>query len=372
MAGCSAIRQYLPEKDYSDPPLELEEFTPKVKAKILWSTRIGKGTKSHYLRLSPFIIDDQIIAADYSGQVSAFDGTSGKRQWETKLNLPLTGAGGGEHLIIVGTENAEVVALDPEKGNVLWKKAVSSEILSAPSVEEGVVVVRAVDGQIYGLNAEDGSRLWVYQYSVPSLTLRGTAAPVIDNDKVIIGLPGGKLIALSLDDGQLLWEKSVVIPRGRTELDRLADINATPVLYAGYAYTVTYNGKIAAVWLTNGDVLWAREMSSYAGINIDGSNLYVTDIDNYVWALDSRTGASLWRQSKLLRRRLTAPISYDGYVVVGDYEGYLHWMSKDDGHFITRLRVKKVGIINAPLVVENRIYVTNEKGILSAVQIIDN
>ncbi|CAB1274925.1 Outer membrane protein assembly factor BamB [Candidatus Nitrosacidococcus tergens] len=372
MTGCSAIRQYLPEKDYSDPPMELEEFTPKIKTKILWSTRIGKGTKNHYLRLSPFIIDDQIIAVDYSGQVSAFDGISGKRQWETKLNLPLTAAGGGEHLIIVGTENAEVVALDAEKGNTLWKTAVSSEILSAPSIKEGIVVVRAVDGQIYGLNAEDGSRLWVYQYSIPSLTLRGTAVPVIDNDKVIIGLPGGKLIALSLDDGQLLWERGIVIPRGRTELDRLADINATPVLYAGYAYTVTYNGKIAAVWLTNGDVLWAREMSSYAGINIDGSNLYVTDIDNYVWALDSRTGASLWRQSKLLRRRLTAPISYDGYVVVGDYEGYLHWMSKDDGHFITRLRVKKAGIINAPLVVENRIYVTNEKGILSAVQIIED
>jgi outer membrane protein assembly factor BamB len=369
LVGCAVLREYLPEPDTSEPPMELVDFSPEIAVEVLWSAKVGKRTKNHYLRLSPFIIDSRVVAADYSGQVSAFDASTGEQLWKTELDLAITGAGGGDDLIVVGTEDALVVALDSVNGSPIWQTNVSSEILSAPSVGDGVVVVRSVDGQIYGLDASDGSRLWVYQHSIPTLTLRGTAAPVIADDKVIIGLPGGKLVALSLRDGQLLWERTIVVPRGRTELDRLVDIDSEPVVHKGYIYTVTYNGRIAAVWLMDGDILWTREMSSYAGIGVDGDAIYVTDTEGYVWALESRTGASLWRQSKLLRRQPTAPVPYQDYIVVGDFAGYLHWMAKDDGRFVARLQVGKEGVINAPLVVDDVLYVNSEEGILRAIKV---
>lgn len=328
-----------------------------------------KGGKDHYLQLSPFVIDDRIIIADYSGQVSAFNASTGEQFWKLKLDLAITSAGGGDGLIILGTENGLVEALNGEEGSKVWQTDLSSEILSTPSVDDGVVVIRSVDGLVYGLDASNGSRLWVYQYSIPTLTLRGTADPTIADDKVIVGLPGGKLVALSLKDGQLLWERTIVAPRGRTELDRLVDIDSKPIVDGGYIYTVTYNGRIAAVWLADGDIFWTREMSSYAGLNVEGNTIYVTDTEDYVWALESRTGASLWRQSKLLRRRLTAPIPYQNYIVVGDLAGYLHWLAKDDGRFVARLQIGKAGIINTPLVVNDVLYANSEEGVLKAIKI---
>ncbi len=302
--------------------------------------------------------------------MSAFDAVTGESLWETGLNLPITGGpGGGTGLIVVGTRDALVVALNVADGSVAWKSSVSSEILSAPEVAEGVVIVRSVDGQIYGLNASDGSRLWVYQHSVPVLTLRGAGDPVIVDDKVIMGLANGKLVALSLKDGQLLWERTIAVPRGRTELDRLVDIDAEPVAYEDYLYTVAYNGRMAAVWLEDGDILWNREMSSHAGLGVDEEAVYVTDAEGYVWALDRRTGGSLWRQSKLLRRRVTAPVPYRDYVVVGDFAGYLHWMAKEDGHFAGRIQVVDEEIVNAPVIANDILYVYGMEGSLKAIRI---
>jgi outer membrane protein assembly factor BamB len=350
--------------------MELVDFVPEITVEVLWSAKVGKGTKDHYLRLPPSIIDGRLIAADYRGQVSAFDVSTGEQLWKTELDLPITGGpGGGNGLVVVGTKDALVIALDAVNGSLIWQANVSSEILSAPSVGGGVVVIRSADGQIYGLDASNGSRLWVYQYNVPILTLRGAATPVIADSKVIIGLSGGKLVALSLKDGQLLWERTIVVPRGRTELDRLVDIDSEPVVHEGYLYTVTYNGRIAAVWLADGDVLWTREMSSYAGIGVDEDTIYVTDTEGHVWALESRTGASLWRQSKLLRRQPTAPTPYQNYIVVGDFAGYVHWMAKDDGRFVARLQVGEEGIVNAPLVVDDILYIISKGGILKAIKV---
>jgi outer membrane protein assembly factor BamB len=370
LAGCEVVREYLPEPDTSEPPMELVDFVPEITVEVLWSAKVGKGTKDHYLRLPPSIIDGRLIAADYRGQVSAFDVSTGEQLWKTELDLPITGGpGGGNGLVVVGTKDALVIALDAVNGSLIWQANVSSEILSAPSVGGGVVVIRSADGQIYGLDASNGSRLWVYQYNVPILTLRGAATPVIADSKVIIGLSGGKLVALSLKDGQLLWERTIVVPRGRTELDRLVDIDSEPVVHEGYLYTVTYNGRIAAVWLADGDVLWTREMSSYAGIGVDEDTIYVTDTEGHVWALESRTGASLWRQSKLLRRQPTAPTPYQNYIVVGDFAGYVHWMAKDDGRFVARLQVGEEGIVNAPLVVDDILYIISKGGILKAIKV---
>lgn len=373
VVGCTVLQEYLPESDTSEPPMELTEFVPEIGVEVLWSAKAGKGTGDRYLRLPLSFIDGKVIAADYKGRVSAFDALTGERLWETKLDLPITGGPGvGDGLVVVGTEDALVVALDVVDGSSIWQATVSSEILSAPGVGGGVVVARSGDGQVYGLDASSGSPLWVYQRNVPVLTLRGAAAPVIADRKVIMGLAGGKLVALSLDGGQLLWERTIVVPRGRTELDRLVDIDSEPVVQGRYLYIVTYNGRVASVWLADGEVLWTREMSSYAGIGVDGKTVYVTDTEGHIWALESRTGASLWRQSKLLRRQPTAPVSYQDYIVVGDLAGYVHWLAKDDGRFVARTEIEEEeGIVNAPLVVDDILYVRSQGGVLKAIQVAD-
>jgi outer membrane protein assembly factor BamB len=370
LAGCTVLREYFPETDTGEPPMELVDIAHEITIEVLWSAKVGKGVKDRYLRLSPSVVDGKVVAADYKGQVSAFNAFNGEPLWKTKLDLPVSaGPGAGEDLILIGTKDAAVVALDATSGSVIWKTSVSSAVLAAPRIADGVVVVRSVDGQIYGLDANDGSRLWVYQRNVPVLTLHGMAAPVITGRKVILGLASGKLVALSLKDGQLLWDRTIVVPRGRTELDRLVDIVSEPVVDGGYLYAVTYNGRIAAVWLEDGDVLWTRDMSSHAGLRVEGKSVYVTDAEGYIWALDSRTGASLWRQSKLLRRKVTAPIPYKDYVVAGDFAGYVHWMDKEDGHFVGRIQVGDEEIINAPQVIDDILYVSGKGGVLKAIKV---
>lgn len=370
LAGCAVLRDYLPEPDTSEPPMELVDIVPEITVENLWSAEVGEGTKSRYIELPPLVLNDKVIATDYQGQVSAFDAVTGDLLWEAELNLPITGGpGGSDGLVVLGTENALVVALNVTDGSIAWKSSVSSEILSAPEIAEGVVIVRAVNGQIYGLDARDGSRLWVYQHSVPVLTLRGVGDPVIVDGKVIVGLANGKLVALSLKDGQLLWERTIAVPKGRTELDRLVDIDSEPVVYGGYLYTIAYNGRIAAVWLGDGDILWTREMSSHAGLGVDKDAVYVTDAEGYIWALDRRTGGSLWRQSKLLRRQATAPVPYKDYVVVGDFAGYVHWIAKEDGHFAGRIQVADKGIASPPVIANDILYTYSIGGRLKAIRV---
>lgn len=373
LAGCAVLRDfrdYLPEADTSEPPMELTAIVPEVTVEELWSVEVGDGAKNRYLKLPLSIFDGKVIATDYQGQVSAFDAITGESLWEIDLDLPISGGpGGGDGLVVVGTEDALVVALDIADGSVVWKRSISSEVLSTPAVADGVVVVRSVDGQVYGLDASGGSPLWVYQHNVPALTLRGAGNPVIADRKVIIGLASGELVALSLKNGQLLWERTIAVPRGRTDLDRLVDIDSEPIVYEEYLYTVAYNGRIAAVWLEDGDILWTRDMSSHAGLGVDEDAVYVTDAEGYVWALDRRTGGSLWRQSKLLRRQATAPVPYKDYVVVGDRGGYVHWMAKEDGHFVGRIQVEDEGIASAPVAVDDILYIYSIEGTLKVVRV---
>jgi outer membrane protein assembly factor BamB len=261
------------------------------------------------------------------------------------------------------------VALNQDDGAEAWRAQVSSEILAAPRGAEGVVVVRTVDGKFTGLDARSGERLWVYSHTVPVLTLRGTAAPLLVQGVAIAGLDTGKLLVLSLRDGQPRWEKSIAPPRGRTELERMVDIDSEPRIAESVLYVTAYQGNITAIDLRSGNTLWSRDFSSYAGLDVDGRRVYISDNDDAVWALDRRNGGALWKQAELTGRKLSAPVASEDYIVVGDFEGYLHWLNKDDGKVVGRVRADSKGIATAPIVRGGNLYVLGKGGTLSAFRV---
>ena len=365
-------------EETNDPPAPLTEFTQRLKVIELWSEGTGGGTDERYLKLAPIAANQRLYTADFDGEVLALDATNGSKIWSESVaeksgfwsrdnGTRVTGGPGyGENTILLGTNKGNVLALAADTGKELWNTTVSSEVLSAPHRAAGTVVVRTIDGKLFGLDAENGRRLWVYERSVPTLTLRGTSAPVIYNNFVIAGFDEGRLIAVELRTGKLIWEVRITTARGSSELDRMVDIDSDPVVIDGVIYVATYQGHMAAVQLENGRVIWNRDLSSYAGFSVDNNNVYVTDDNSHVLAFDRFSGTPLWEQKKLHARRITAPAVIGKYLVVGDYAGYLHWMSKDTGNFVARNLVSKDPIIATPLVVGKFIYAFCSNGELAA------
>lgn len=369
ITACSTVSEYFAGTDNSDPPSPLVDITQSVKIRTLWEASIGSGSEKFRLKLVPTVDNGRIYAADHGGLVRAYDASNGQLIWERETKAPITGGpGSGESLVLVGTSDAEVIALDADNGSIKWRSHVSSEVLSVPRAARGVVVVRTIDGKLFGLNAEDGKRLWLYDRTVPVLTLRGTSSPVIFQDAVINGFSNGKLVTTALKDGNLIWESTIAHPRGRSELERMVDIDADPIISGGVIYVVTFQGFIAVVELQSGRVLWTREMSSNTGIAIDDKYMYVSDAKSHIWAFDRTNGRGLWKQDKLYARKTSAPASVGNYVVVGDLDGYLHWMSRDDGSFVARVRADSSAIVAQPVVVGNTIYVLSQSGKLAAMQ----
>ena len=264
--------------------------------------------------------------------------------------LLLAGPGVGDDLLVIGTSEAQVVAFDRNTGAELWRADVSGEVLAAPAVAYGMVVVHTVDGNLFGLDALNGNQQWLYDREVPVLTLRGSSSPVINGGVVYCGFSGGKLVALSLDTGVVEWETIITIPSGRSELERMNDIDGDPVVYNGTVYAGSYQGDVAAVGEGSGSIFWNHKVSSYNDLTVNWQNLLVSDEFGHVWALDPDTGAAKWRQQQLSNRKLTAAVNFGDYVVVGDLDGYLHWLSVDDGSFVARTRVSGKALVATPLV----------------------
>ncbi len=370
VTGCGTLKSVMPAKDTSEPPAPLVEFSPQVQLDTLWSRDVGASGKERQLELVPALSGGRIFAADAKGRVKALDATSGEPIWETELKALISGGtGAGDGLVLLGTTEGEVIVLDEESGEERWRMPVSSEILSPPAASSGVVVVRTVDGKLFGLDSTSGQRVWTYDRAVPVLTLRGTAAPVIEGDIVLNGFDNGRLVAISLTDGRPLWESRITLPSGRTEIERMVDLDAEPIVVGDTVYAVTFQGRVAALDLYSGRTIWRRDMSSYAGIGADATNLYISDDKSHVWALDRYTSASLWRQTKLQARMVTAPVWHDGYIVVGDAQGYLHLMDQEDGQFVGRTRVDSDGIVVPPIVRGDTIYVLGRGGSLAALQV---
>lgn len=322
------------------PPAELVKLEDPVYVRLAWQLQAGEGAGHRWLKLIPAFSEDKGYMVDYAGNLLVFDLASRDILW--RLDLGERVAGGmtlADGRLLLGTSQGAVIALDPSDGKELWRATVSSEVLSSPRSARGVVVARTVDGKIYGLDAASGKRLWIYERSVPVLTLRGTAAPVIVDDVVISGFDSGNVVALGLGDGTVLWETPIAVSRGRTELERIIDIDGEPAVSDGVIYAVTYQGRVAAIQLNSGRILWVRDLSAYSALTLDNRNVYVSDAQGEVWALDRSSGATVWKQDQLARRELTGPTLHDKYLVVGDFDGYLHWLELDDGRLAARHRL---------------------------------
>ncbi|MFQ5643266.1 MAG: outer membrane protein assembly factor BamB [Thiogranum sp.] len=346
LSGCSLFS----DDDNSEPPAELESFDSRVRLVSLWSRDTGDGTREQRVKLIPAVQGERVYAADRSGKVLAYELDSGKQVWQTKTGLAISaGVGVGDGLVLAGSSEAELVALDLDTGEERWRTSVSSEILSIPQASDGVVIVQTVDGNIAGLDENNGKRLWIHDRSAPVLTLRGTSTPLIVQGVVLAGFANGKLTALEIQSGRQIWEVAVAVSHGRSELQRIVDLDADAVIRDGVLYVASYQGRLVAISLQDGRMLWNRDMSAYAGIAVDKRRVYVSDADSEIWALDRRSGASLWKQSKLRRRDLTGPVVAGGFVGVGDFEGYVHLLTQDEGVIAGRVRVDKEGMQAVPV-----------------------
>ena len=371
LSGCSGVKDsytsFMGGVDNTEPPAALVNIDQQINISKLWEKNVGDGYDKQYLKLNPVHSNDKIFVAESSGEVLAIDRASGKQLWRQDTDADITGGpGAGNNLVTVGTGKAEVITLSADTGEILWRTRVSSEVLAAPQVAGNLILARTIDGKIFGLNAEDGKRMWVYERSVPALTLRGTSAPVVSGNYVIAGFDDGRLVAIELQTGKLVWETRVALGSGRSELERMVDINAEPVIMNDVIYAATYQGRVAALDLDSGRILWTRDISSYAGLSVDNNAVYITDDDSAVWALDRLTGVSIWKQDKLHARAVTAPENIDELVVVGDIEGYLHWMSKSTGEFIARNKISSKQIIAPPVSVDNVLFSYASNGTLGA------
>lgn len=352
------------------PPAELPDFEEEVVLRKEWSRSIGEGQGETFNMLVPAVDGERIYAADVEGLVMALERMSGEVLWKQDLEAPVSGAvGAGYGLVLLGTLKGEVIALDGASGEEKWRARVTSEVLAAPAINGEVVLVQTQDDRLIALDAETGSQRWIYESTPAVLTLRGTGSPLLTNRLAIAGLSNGKVIALDAQRGIPVWEQRVAIPQGRSELDRVVDIDGGLLLSGGTLYVVSYQGRVAALDLENGRILWQREASSSVGVAQGFGNVYVSLANGTVEGIDERSVSALWSNDALARRQLSAPQVFSSYLAVGDLEGYLHLISQVDGRFVGRERIDSDGLRARPLVVGDWLYAFGNGGKLVALTI---
>lgn len=350
LTGCSALTELrldmadkLFGREPLDMPAELPTITATNEVRLNWTSQLGDTGQYDY---TPALDAGFVYATNAKGELAKLNADNGKQEWHIETDEPISGGvGSGGGLVLVGTNRGDVLAYDVS-GKLLWKSQVSSEILSAPRYFEGKVIVRSGDNHIYGLDAADGVRKWVYTRKVPALSLRSSAGIVVDGGAVYAGFAGGKMIALNADSGKLLWEATVATPKGVTEIERISDITSLPVVAGPVVYAVAYQGRVAAVDRRSGQVLWNRDISSYAGMTYSDNKLYVSHTLGSFYSLDDATGKTFWRQGDLLNRRLTTPVVLKDFVAVGDLEGYIHFINLENGRFAARIQVGSKAVMS--------------------------
>jgi outer membrane protein assembly factor BamB len=356
-----------------DQPAKLTPVTATLRVARVWSASVDdKKAIPLRLGLGLAVDGDRVYAAGHKGDVSAFELASGKSAWHVRLKAPLSGGtAAGAGLVLIGTSDGRLFALDAGNGASRWSVRVSGEVLAPAAISEHLIALRTVDGKLHALSPADGHELWAQQQQVPRLSLRGTARPVIAGDLVLCGFDNGRVMAVNVADGTVQWEAIISPPHGRTELERLVDID-TAVRVAGQdVYTVGFQGKIAMLALDTGQVWWSHDASSYRSLTLDDDTLYMASADGEIAALRTRTGAELWRQKALLYRGLTAPAAVDeaNALVAADFQGYVHFLDKATGALAARVSSGKVRVSTTPLVVGNLVLVVNDRGQISAFRV---
>ncbi|MGH8296073.1 MAG: outer membrane protein assembly factor BamB [Steroidobacteraceae bacterium] len=366
LAACSKNKN--PEQ-----PAKLAPIKSTLRVRHLWSASMDSGWFGHggvaRLRLGLGLAEEgtRVFASGHGGKVAAFDLKTGRTLWRVNTRLPL---GGGPavrgNLLVVGATDGHVIALNAATGKTLWTVLVNGAVIAPPAIADHVVAVRSVDGKLRGLSLTDGHELWEAEQDVPSLSLRGTSAPVIAGDLIICGFDNGRVLAVNSADGSQVWQAAVSAPHGRTEIERLSDVDG-PVSVAGKdVYAVGYHGNVTMLAIKTGQAWWSHKASSYRGLALGNDAVYMSTADGQIIALNRSNGSVIWRQKALRYRGLTAVAVSDDAVITADFQGYVHFLDKRTGAFIARVRSGRVRVSNPPIVVGNEVVVINDGGRISA------
>jgi len=347
-------------------PAELRDFKPGASMQVRWDRNVGEGENT---ALQPAITRDAVYVANADGDLFRLDPVSGKKVWKIDSGFKISGAvGAGEGLVVVGGLKSELAAFD-EGGKLRWMTKLTSEVLSAPQIAEGMVVVRSSDGRITALSAQDGKRQWVYERSTPTLIVRTHAGVVIQRGVVFAGFAAGKLAAINLTNGAVIWESAVSQPRGNTELERISDITSLPAVDGEMVCAIAFQGRLACFDIKQGAMLWSRDLSSDKGLALEHKYLYVSDAEGTVLALDKASGSTVWKNDQLFMRQVSAPRVMEQYVLVGDFKGYLHALSREDGGLVARIKTDGSPILFAPAVLGKGLLLQTRDGGVYSIEI---
>ena len=371
IAGCSTISGWF-DSDDDDPmaPMALSDITETVKIKELWSVGVGDGQGDGFYRLQPAISGEVIYAASADGEVVAVDRKRGKTLWEVDLDISLSGGVGVYNdVLLLGSSEGLVLKLDANTGEQLWTTMLTGEILSPPQANGKVVVAQTYNGKLQGLDFATGQLLWTYNSKVPVLTLRGTSVPIMENNRVYAGFASGRVLAFDAQTGSIVWDGRVAIPQGRSEIERIVDVDGTMELAGNELYAVSYQGSVVAIDIESGRKIWQQKASSFSGVSLGFGNVYAADEDGTLNAFMRNGEGVRWSQGALGYRQLSRPIPVGSYVTVGDFEGYLHVLSQVDGDFVGRVRVDSDGVRADMLSEDGILYVFANDGELVAYEI---
>lgn len=366
MVGCSSS-----DENEATQPAELVDFAPVISVDEVWNRWAGDGAGTEsWLRLKPAVDGDAIYVCDADGDCYAYNRHSGDRLWSVSFDLDVSGGvGAGSGFVAFGTLDGFLVVLNGQDGSEVFREQLTSEVLSSPAIQDDLLVVQSQNGHVFGFDLKMKERKWHYDATLPLLSLRGTADPIINDKVTYAAFANGKVVALDNESGVSLWEKRISIPSGKSDLEKLADVDGTPILDQDTMYAVGFNGFVRAIDLYSGRVRWQKEFSSWVGPAFGFGQVYLSLDNGELVALDDRSSSVNWKQDSLLNRRLTRPVTLGNYVVVGDFEGYLHFVSQLSGTFAERIRIDSDGLLSPPIVVGDTLYIYSSDGTLAAVQI---
>ncbi|NKB97452.1 MAG: outer membrane protein assembly factor BamB [Pseudomonadales bacterium] len=392
IAGCSWFT-WLPwieedEETKKEEPAELVKFDAEFEFKRVWKGSVGEGLGKKYLRLVPGVVADRVIAVDGYGVIESRDRFSGKRLWRTQVDkikkgffgrfnfvdrsdqsFISGGVGVGEGLALLGTTEGQVIAIDIATGEERWRAELRSEVLSTPAADDGYVFAQTIDGRIVAMNVSDGEQAWTYDNQVPILTLRGTSSPVVQDGIVYSGFANGKILAFRAENGEPIWEHRVILPEGRSELQRMVDVDSRPIVTQNQVFAAAYHGRVKSVSRRDGSPRWEQDISTFLDLARGYSQIYVVDEDDVISAIDENSGEVVWTQESFRLRKLSAPIAFSNYLIVGDEQGYLHIIAQRDGRLLGRRKVDGKGIRSNMVVADATVFVQGNSGSLHALEI---